>query len=90
MLANLELTRGLVFRRAAAQACGARCRSRGCVPWIQRNALRSWTEGPDFRELVSRDADISGALTQDEIEVAFDHRSSLKNVDRIFERVFGK
>jgi len=91
MLTNLELTRGLVFSGELLLKLTARGVSREeAYAWIQRNALRSWNEGLDFRELVSRDADISGALTQDEIEVAFDHHSSLKNVDRIFERVFGK
>jgi adenylosuccinate lyase len=91
MLTNLELTRGLVFSGELLLKLAARGVSREeAYAWIQRNALRSWNEGLDFRELVSRDADISGALTQNEIEVAFDHRSSLKNVDRIFERVFGK
>jgi adenylosuccinate lyase len=91
MLTNLELTRGLVFSGELLLKLAARGVAREeAYAWIQRNALRSWNEGLDFRELVSQDTDISRALTQDEIGVAFDYRSSLKNVDRIFERVFGK
>jgi adenylosuccinate lyase len=91
MLANLELTRGLVFSGELLLKLAARGVAREeAYAWIQRNALRSWSDGLDFRELVSQDPDVSRALTQDEIGVAFDYRSSLKNVDRIFERVFGK
>jgi adenylosuccinate lyase len=91
MLTNLELTRGLVFSGELLLKLAARGVAREeAYSWIQRNALRSWTEGLDFRELVSQDPDVSRALTEDEIGVTFDYRSSLKNVDRIFERVFGK
>jgi len=55
---------------------------------VQRNALKSWDEGLDFRELVKQDPDISRTITPEQIEKAFDVRTQLKNVDRIFERVF--
>ena len=55
--------------------------------WVQRNALKSWDESLDFRELVKQDPDISRTITPEQIEKAFDVRTQLKNVDRIFERL---
>ena len=91
MLANLELTRGLVFSGELLLKLASRGVSREeAYGWIQRNALRSWSDGLDFRLLVGEDPDISRTLSANEIESAFDYRSSLKNVDRIFDRVFGR
>jgi adenylosuccinate lyase len=52
--------------------------------WVQRNALKSWDEGLDFRTLVKADADITAKLTPEQIEKAFDVRTQLKNVERNF------
>ena len=57
--------------------------------WAQRNAMKVWDEGKDFQTLVKTDADIKAHLSVEEIERAFSLRSYLKNVDAIFERVFG-
>jgi len=56
--------------------------------WVQRNALRAWDRGLDFRKLVRTDKDIRRALRPAEINRAFDLRRQLKNVDAIFDRVF--
>jgi len=91
MLDNLNATRGLVFSGPLLLSLAAAGATREeAYAWVQRNALRSWDEGLDFRELVAQDPDISKLLTADQIEGAFDVKAQLKNVDRIFERVFGK
>ena len=91
MLDNLNATRGLVFSGQLLLSLAAAGATREeAYAWVQRNAMRSWDEGLDFRELVAQDPDISKLLTADQIEGAFDVRAQLKNVDRIFERVFGK
>jgi adenylosuccinate lyase len=91
MLANLNLTRGLVFSGQLLLALAAAGVTREeAYYWVQRNALKSWDEGLDFRELVKQDADIAARLRSEQIEQAFDLRAMLKNVDRVFERVFGK
>ncbi|MBI2815575.1 MAG: adenylosuccinate lyase, partial [Acidobacteria bacterium] len=56
--------------------------------WVQRNAMRAWENGEDFRKLVSSDPDISCVMTADEIDTAFDLKRQLRNVDAIFARVF--
>jgi adenylosuccinate lyase len=91
MLDNLNATRGLVFsgQLLLSLAAAGATREEAYV-WVQRNAMRSWDEGLDFRELVAADPDIAKLLTADQIGQAFDVKAQLKNVDRIFERVFGK
>ena len=58
--------------------------------WVQRNAMRAWEEGADFRQLVEEDPDISSVLSTEEISAAFSLKRQLRHVDYVFERVFGK
>jgi adenylosuccinate lyase len=58
--------------------------------WVQRNAMRAWKEGLNFRQLVLKDVDITARVPREKIERAFDLRRQLRNVDKIFKRVFGK
>jgi adenylosuccinate lyase len=91
MLENLNATRGLVFSGQLLLELTASGVSREeAYAMIQRNAMRSWDEGLDFRELVSSDPDISRALKPEQIAKAFDVRSQFRNVGRVFERVFGR
>jgi adenylosuccinate lyase len=50
---------------------------------VQRNALRAWEEGRDFRSLLEADAEVT--LDASELDSAFDLGRSLRNVDAVFE-----
>jgi adenylosuccinate lyase len=90
MLKNLNATRGLIFSGHLLLLLAAKGLPReDAYYWVQRNAIKSWDEGLDFRQLVSSDPEISDHLTKEEIAKAFDLQESLRNVGRIFERVFG-
>jgi adenylosuccinate lyase len=52
--------------------------------------MRSWKEDANFKQLVLADPDISGKVPRERIEHAFELSRQLRNVDKIFERVFGK
>ncbi|HZV47297.1 MAG TPA: adenylosuccinate lyase [Thermodesulfovibrionales bacterium] len=56
---------------------------------VQRNAMRSWQTGSQFRKILFRDTDVKRYLTAKEMEDIFDLKYYLKNVDYIFKRVFG-
>jgi adenylosuccinate lyase len=58
--------------------------------WVQRNAMRAWDEGTDFRALVAADASINAHLSREEIERAFALDTYLRNVDAVFARVFNQ
>jgi adenylosuccinate lyase len=52
--------------------------------------MKSWREGLDFHQLVLADKSITERVPSKQIEYAFDLPRQLKNVDKIFARVFGK
>src|SRR5687767_15269283 len=89
MLENLNATRGLVFSGqlllALTQAGTAR---ETAYEWVQRNAMKCWDEGADFRALVSADKDIAAHISREQIDAVFSLDKYLKNVDQVFARVF--
>ncbi|HTK25864.1 MAG TPA: adenylosuccinate lyase, partial [Pyrinomonadaceae bacterium] len=91
MLKNLNLTRGLVFSGQLLLALTQRGVTReDAYAWTQRNAMKVWDEGGDYKDLVMKDADISTRLSPEEIARVFDVKHYLRNVDRVFARVFGQ
>ncbi len=90
MLENLAATRGLIFSGQLLLALTRKGVSRETAyEWAQRNAMKVLDDGKDFQALVKADPDIGKHLTADEIERAFSLDSYLKNVDVVFQRVFG-
>jgi adenylosuccinate lyase len=91
MLENIQATRGLVFSGQLLLALTQKGVTRETAyEWVQRNAMKVWDENKNFRELLSSDADISGQLSAGEIDGVFNLDTYLRNIDTIFERVFGK
>jgi adenylosuccinate lyase len=89
MLKNLEATRGLVFSQQLLLALTQSGVSREeAYVWVQRNAMRAWDDGADFRALVLEDPDIAARLPRERVERVFSLDTYMRNVDRIFERVF--
>jgi adenylosuccinate lyase len=57
---------------------------------VQRNAMKSWKTGVQFKKLLLEDKETKKFLTAKEIGNIFDLEYYLKNVDYIFTRVFGQ
>ncbi len=90
MLANLEATRGLVYSGQLLLALTRAGVSREeAYVWVQRNAMRTWDEGGEFRAHVLADADISARLTPDEVARVLSPEPYMRNVPVVFARVFG-
>jgi adenylosuccinate lyase len=91
MLENLNATRGLIFsgQLLLALTQGGVARETA-YEWIQRNAMKSWDEGEDFKTLVSADKDIAGSLSAEQIAAVFSLENYLRNVNEVFARVFGE
>jgi adenylosuccinate lyase len=90
MLENIGLTHGLVFSGQLLLALTQKGVSReDAYVMAQRNAMKVWDEGGEFKELVMKDADISSRLSPEEIARVFDLKHYLRNVDKVFARVFG-
>ncbi len=90
MLKNLNITRGLVFSGQLMLALTQKGVSReDAYVYTQRNAMKVWDEGGVYVDLVTKDADISLHLSAEEIARVFDLKYYLRNVDKVFARVFG-
>jgi adenylosuccinate lyase len=91
MLENLRRSRGVVFSGTVLLELAKLGVSREqAYEWIQRNAMRSFHEQRDFRELLLADPDLAGRVPRAVIDSAFDLDAQLKHVDAIFDRVFAK
>ncbi|MBK7705892.1 MAG: hypothetical protein IPJ30_08960 [Acidobacteria bacterium] len=88
MLKNLNLTRVWVFSGQLYRPDSKRSFARPPYAWTQRNAMKVWDEGGEYRELVIEDADISSKLSPEEIARALDVKHYLRNVETVFKRVF--
>jgi adenylosuccinate lyase len=89
MMENLERSRGVVFSGTLLLELARRGVSReDAYEWVQRTAMRAFHERRDFKALVLADRDITGRLTREDIDRAFDLGAQLRHVDAIFERVF--
>ncbi len=89
MIENLHRSKGVVFSGTVLLELARKGVSREqAYQWVQRNAMRSFEEGVDFKTLLLGDADVVRVLTPGEIAQAFDLDRQLRHVDEIFRRVF--
>jgi adenylosuccinate lyase len=86
MLRNLEASFGLVFSQPVLLALIEAGRTRDdAYRMVQRNAMRAWHEERSFRELLAADPEVSGTLDAARLDVCFDVKRSLANVNRVFD-----
>ena len=90
MIANMNKFRGLVMSQRVLLALTQAGVSReDAYRLVQRNAMKVWEEGKDFKTELLGDSDVTAALSPAEIEEKFDLGYHTKHVDTIFARVFG-
>ena len=90
MWRNLEMTRGLVFSgQVLLDLAAAGMLREDAYRIVQGHAMRAWEQEGDFRAAIEADPQICAALGEGRIAEAFSLDRQLRNVDRIFERVFG-
>jgi adenylosuccinate lyase len=88
MRANIDATRGLIFSQSVLLALTQKGLTReDAYKVVQRNSLKAWNEGLDFRSLVSADPDVTRVLKPTDIERCFSLAPYLDKIDYIFERV---
>ena len=91
MKLNLESTGGLVFSGQLLLDLVENGLSReDAYRLVQSHAMKAWKEGLKLRDLVLKDTEITSRVPQSQIERAFDLKRQLKNIDKIFIRVFKK
>ncbi len=90
MRENIDQTHGLVFSQRVLLALVAKGIPReDAYALVQRNAMKAWNEGADFRKCLLADAAVGKQLSAGEIEDCFDVQYYLRHVDALFQRVFG-
>jgi adenylosuccinate lyase len=88
MRANLDRTRGLVFSQNLLLDLVRAGRTReDAYRAVQRASARVWDENITFREAVTGDEAITSTLSGEAIDAALSLERSLRNVDRVFERI---
>ncbi|WP_127900479.1 adenylosuccinate lyase [Solirhodobacter olei] len=91
MQRNLDRLGGLVHSQRVLLALTQKGVSReDAYRLVQRNAMRVWEAGADFRTELKADAEVRAALSEAEIDEKFDMGYHTKHVDTIFARVFGE
>lgn len=91
MRRNAEGTRGLVFSgQVLLDLAAAGMLREDAYRVVQSHAMRCWEQEGDFRAAIEADPQIAKYLTPGQIGEAFSVERQLRNIDRIFERVFGK
>lgn len=86
---NLNQLQGLVFSQRVLLALTQKGVSReDAYSLVQRNAMKVWEQGKNFKEELSNDKDVTKHLSSKDINELFDIKYHTKNVDKIFADVF--
>ncbi|MEJ0013268.1 MAG: adenylosuccinate lyase [Bauldia sp.] len=90
MRANLDRLGGVIHSQRVLLALTDKGMSReDAYAAVQRSAMQAWAGKGDFAALLKKDKTVTGRLKAAEIDTLFDVGYHLKNVDVIFQRVFG-
>ena len=88
MQANVDLTHGLIHSQQVLLLLTEKGVSReDAYRWVQRNAMRSWEKGTDFRKLLAADNDVMGKISSQELEELFDVKTHFRHVNRTFKKL---
>ncbi len=91
MQRNMAISKGLFHSETVMLALVEKGIARETAySYVQRNAMKVWKSGGDFKQLLNSDPDIRKYLGKKEIDHCFDISHTLKKVDYIFKRVFKK
>jgi adenylosuccinate lyase len=89
MRRNLDMTLGLVFSgQLLLDLAAAGMLREAAYKVVQGHAMAAWENESDFRAAVEADPEIKRVLSRDQIAESFSLERQLRNVDKIFARVF--
>jgi adenylosuccinate lyase len=90
MLANLNMTRGVIFSQMVLLKLIDKGMSReNAYAVVQKNAMESWQEDSDFKRLLLEDDEVMSYLNTQDINTVFRIENFLGHIGLIFNRVFG-
>jgi adenylosuccinate lyase len=89
MRRNLEMSQGLVFSgQLLLDLAAAGMLREDAYRVVQAHAMKAWDEDGDFRAAIEADTEIARVLTRQQLAETFSLDRHLRNVSKIFERVF--
>jgi adenylosuccinate lyase len=89
MEANLNKLKGLIFSQQVLLKLAAKGLTRQTAyEMVQRNALKVWDTGRDFKSLLLEDQDLMSHISKEDLEEMFNLDYHFKHVEDIFKRVF--
>jgi adenylosuccinate lyase len=89
MEANLNKLKGLIFSQQVLMRLAAKGLTRQTAyEMVQRNALKVWDTGRDFKSLLLEDQELMSNISREDLEEVFNLDYHFKHVDDIFKRVF--
>ena len=90
MRKNLDMTQGLVFSgQLLLDLSAAGMLREEAYRLVQTQAMASWEEGTSFQDAISHSGEVRRFLSPEQLKESFSVFRQLRNVDRIFARVFG-
>jgi len=89
MRRNLDMTQGLVFSgQLLLDLAAAGMLREAAYRIVQGHAMEAWENESDFRAAIESDPEITRVLSREQIAESFSLDRQLRNVDKIFARVF--
>jgi adenylosuccinate lyase len=91
MRANIDLLGGVVNSQRVLLELARRGYDRQkAYVIVQRNAMRMYEEGVDFKTALLGDPELTRVLSKEDVEACFSPEYHLRHVDTVFRRVFGR
>ena len=89
MKKNMEITGGLYYSQSVLLALVRKGLSReDAYSLVQRNAMKAWEGKGAFISLLKKDREVKKYLSEKELNKVCNMKDQLKNIDKIFKRVF--
>jgi len=91
MMANINMTHGVIFSQMVLLSLIEKGATReDAYTIVQKNAMKSWHEGIEFKSLLAQDEIVKKYLNEKDLANIFNVNNFLVNLDFIFNRAFGK
>ena len=88
MMKNINHTNGLIFSQEVLLALIKKGVTReDAYQIVQKNAMKSWNEGLDLKNLLYADVDVNKFLKDKEIDELFDLDKIMVNINKIYKRI---
>ncbi len=89
MLKNLNLTNGVIYSQRVMLALVEKgADKKEAYEAVQKNAMDAWENDKSFEELILKDEFVKNLMHRSEIKECFDPKYYIRNVDKIFKRIF--